>query len=161
MNFTAYLVANAKSLGIESSDFRPVDSSLLPGLVHRCNESFPQIPAFLWWPHPTTRPEAPPAASRQFLDQLGYQRIPRLVSDPSERVWMFTENWGKIDRRGFDAAIVFDTTPICAHDVIGESHGFEYIIVSQTFDWFIAENDHRFLIVSGDDIVDRLEEIMT
>ena len=74
---------------------------------------------------------------------------------------MFTENWGKIDRRGFDALIAFDTTPQYAHDVIGESHGFEYMLVSHSLDWFIAENDHRFLIVCGGSVVDRLRQLVT
>ncbi|QDV47303.1 hypothetical protein Enr13x_72120 [Stieleria neptunia] len=164
MEFAADLIAKATSLGLAPDDFRLVDAQSVPTLVHDCNHAFPDIPLFLWWPHPKRETGEPPSesfTSHQFIDQLGYQRIPELVSDQTERIWMFAENWGMVDRRGYDALVAFHTTPRHAHDVIGESHGFEYILVSQTLDWLIAENDHRYLIVSGCSVVDRLREITT
>jgi hypothetical protein len=164
MDFAADLIANATSLGITSDAFRLVDSQSLPSLIQDCNRAFPDLPLLLWWPHPkagVAQPPSNPCTSHQFMDQLGYQRIPALVPHSTERIWMFAENWGKTERRGFDALIAFETTPTHAHDVIGESHGFEYVLVSQTFDWLIAENDHGYLMVSGDDVVTRLKEIVT
>ena len=164
MEFAANLMATATSLGIASDDFRHIESQSLPALVQRCNFAFPELPLLLWWPHSNGRAEGTSSAayaSHQFMDQLGYQRIPELIPDSTEPIWMFTENWGKVERRGFDALVAFDTTPTHAHDVIDDSHGFEYMLVSQTLDWLIAENDHGYLIVSGDDVVRRLNEIVT
>ena len=164
MEFAADLIANATSRGIAPEDFRLVDAQSVPSLIQECNHAFPDIPLLLWWPHPKRAVDEPPldsCASHQFIDQLGYQKIPDLAPHPTERIWMFAENWGKTERHGFDALIAFETTPTHAHDVIGESHGFEYVLVSQTFDWLIAENDHGYLMVSGDDVVSRLKEIVT
>ena len=161
MSFADDLLRNAASIGIAPDAFRPIDSTLLPELVLRCNESFPSIPSFLWWPHSPAQVDTPGMISHQFLDQLGYQRIPSLVSDPSEPIWMFAENWGRTDPRGFDALIAFHTTPFHAHAIIDESHGFEYILVSQSLDWLIAENDHRYLFVAGDFLTDRFKDIVT
>jgi hypothetical protein len=71
-------------------------------------------------------------------------------------VWLLAENWG----RGQPRLFVFASTAGVVQEVLGNTHGFEYIVVERQFDWLFAEDHEDCVSVAGAGAVERLQSIV-
>jgi hypothetical protein len=94
-----------------------------------------------------------PSESRQCLDDAGWRQLSRIAPGRREdAAWFIAEN----GQGGEPRLFVFEASPATIQDVVGNSHGFEYVIVSQHMDWLLAENHHGYIIAVGSPAIERL-----
>lgn len=90
-----------------------------------------------WW-------EAfPQSESVSFEDGRGYQRVPLVVPNPSERCWLIVEG------QESEPYPVYEASPEEAVSIIGKCFGFEYYIVPKDLSWLVCENHHGRVIGCG------------
>jgi hypothetical protein len=97
-----------------------------------------------------------PTASYRDHDGRGWEWVGRIAPDPDERVWFIAENW----HGGSPPCYVFEGRPAAVVGVLGNSHGFEYLMASKRLEWLIAEDHHGVIVVAGQAVVDRLERVV-
>ncbi len=89
-----------------------------------------------------------------FDDGPGYQRIPLLVPDASERCWFIVES---------DASHsfpVYEAAPEAITSILGECFCFEYYIVPKDLSWLVCENHHGAVIGCGEAVKDRIQAMV-
>lgn len=89
--------------------------------------------------------------SAVFDDGLGYQRIPMLVPDVSERCWFIVESDAS------NSYPVYDASPEDIISILGECFCFEYYIVAKDLSWLVCENHHGAVIGCGHTVGDRMK----
>jgi hypothetical protein len=89
--------------------------------------------------------------SAAFDDGLGYQRIPMLVPDASERCWFVVES------RVSSSYPVYEASPEEIASIIGECFCFEYYLVHKDLSWLICENHHGAMIGCGEPVEGRIK----
>lgn len=106
-----------------------------------------------WW-H-SDQPCPVPRSSRAFRDGRGWRHLTAVAPSPVASVWLLTENWD----RGRPGLFVFASTAAVVQEVLGNTHGFEYIVSGQGFDWLFAEDHEDCISVAGAEAVERLGSI--
>jgi hypothetical protein len=91
-----------------------------------------------------------PRASFSPADSSGYTQIGSIVPDVVERVWFIAES----DDPAF---VVCDTSVENALRIVGECHGFEYVLADKSHAWVVGENHHNVIWDAGSAVVDRIE----
>ncbi len=149
-----HLLECARELGLPEDVFHLVPRREWPELLSAIESRFGDNLSFLWW-H-SNIPSSMPRKSKHIDDQTGFQMISHLVPEPLEPIWFVCENWGAVEPRGCDRMIVFEATAIAIEQVVGESYGFEYVLVSKDLDWMIGENHHDVVFAVGTLVANRL-----
>jgi hypothetical protein len=54
---------------------------------------------------------------------------------------------------------VFESSPAVVQRVLGNSHGFEYLVVSKDLEWLIAEDHHSCMLAVGHPVIERLKAV--
>jgi hypothetical protein len=146
--FRDVLIASAADLGYESDAFRPLDDTEAAEIAATIEVGFGNAVngAMSGWWH-SDRPCPLPTAGRCFGE--GGLRHLAVVGAESEPVWLLAENWGGHQPR----LIAFSSTVGVVQEVLGNTHGFEYLVASQHRDWLFAEDHHDCVSVAGADAV--------
>jgi hypothetical protein len=147
-NHREYLLSTARSLSIPEQQFRAVADEDGGAILESIRQAFGS--ATPWWREP--RRELPYWGRRLPEDQ-SFWLISQVVPDPSELVWFLALHYGE---RG----MVFESVPIIVEGLLGETHLFEYAIVSKRLDWLLGEEDHGVFIGVGQQVVERLQVVV-
>jgi hypothetical protein len=134
-------------LGLKESDIRLLADSEGRSVYSAAFSHFVVSGDRLWWwedfRFPCTRVH--------FEDQLGFQRIERIVPALDEVVWFIAED----DSLAYP---VYEATPRAIQAVIGDCYGFEYYMIAKDFTWLICETHHDLLIGIGSAVEERLQQ---
>jgi hypothetical protein len=155
-SFRDTLVASAEELGHGSDAFRPLDdaeSARVAAIVERTFGDAANGAMVGWWHSDRACPL--PSASRCFREGGGWRHLSTVAPSPAAPVWLLAENWSQ-DR---PPLIAFESTAGVVQSVLGNTHGFEYIVCGRTLDWLFAEDHHDCVLVAGTEAAERLRQI--
>jgi hypothetical protein len=147
-----YLVASAAEAGVRPDQFRPVPQDEAEAVRERIRQQFGRAVLCFFWP-PLGAPSALSSAAHQFGGAGGWDRLEALVPEPDELAWFVCEDWGG------SGSLVFDATPVAVQAVLGNSHGFEFFVVSKRMDWLVGEEDHGMTFAVGEVVASRLRQL--
>jgi uncharacterized protein DUF6756 len=153
-SFRETLVASAVELSFDAEAFRPLDDAEAAQIAAAVEERFGDAAngGMVGWWH-SDRPCPVPSAAKCFHD--GGWRYLTAVAPGAAPVWLLAENWDGGQPRLF----VFASTAGVVKEVLGNTHGFEYIVVGRQFDWLFAEDHHDCVYVAGTGAVEELQAI--
>ena len=149
-SFRDYLLGSAAEIGVEAVEFCPLADDEASVVAEVEGKRFGSSIRFLWWC--PDGPPVTPSAAHQFQDDQGWAELAHIAPNPNEPVWLIAENWYS-ERPAY---FVFEGTPAVIQRVLGNSLGFEYVVVSKRLEWLIAEDDHSVVQVVGSPVVGRL-----
>lgn len=149
-SFRDYLMRCASEAGLGPDDLRPLPDGPAAEVAAAIAGRFGDAVRLLWLP--AGPPCGLPVASRHFEDDRGWDRVARLAPDPEAPVWLAAENW----RGATPRCYVFESRPAAIRRVLGEAHGFEYLVASRRLDWLLAEDHHSVMTAVGAPVVERL-----
>lgn len=152
-SFRDELLATAAGVGLGLSQFRSLPDEQGIEVASAIESRFGGSVRLHWWG--TDSPCDLPAASRHFSDDQGWAFVDLITPDPEQSVWFVAENFGGGSPRCF----VFEAKPSAIRAVLGNSHGFEYLLASKQLDWLIVEDHHSVVVVVGQAVVDRLNRL--
>lgn len=92
-----------------------------------------------------------PCTSVLFEAGDGWKLMPEIAPNPDESVWFIAEE----DQ--LPICPVFETTPRIASKIIGECYGFEFYLISKSFDWLLCETHHNRVCAVGAAVEKRLK----
>jgi hypothetical protein len=154
-SFRDTLVASAEELGHRPDAFRSLDNAEAAEVASAVEQAFGDAAnvAMVGWWH-SDRPCPLPTAGRCFLEG-GWRRLLAVAPDPAAQVWLLAENWW----RGRPPLFAFESTAEVVQAVLGNTHGFEYVVVGRQLDWLFAEDHEDCVSVAGVEAVRRLAAI--
>ena len=154
-SFRDTLVSSAKALGHNADAFRSLNDAEVADVVASIKQTFGDAAngAMTEWWH-SDRPCALPHLVRCFQDG-GWRHLAAVAFDQKRPVWLIAENW----KRGVPPILGFASTASIVQDVLGNTHGFEYIVVDQGLTWLFAEDHEDCVSVAGAEAVRRLDAI--
>jgi hypothetical protein len=147
-NHREYLLSTAHSLSIPEEQFRAVADEVGTALLESIRRAFGNSAP--WWSEPQR--DLPYWGSRLPEDQ-SFRLITRVVPDPTESAWFLALSYG-------EEGLVFDSVPRVVERLLGETHLFEYAVVSKRLDWLIGEEHHSVFVGVGQPIVERLRALV-
>ncbi len=155
-SFRDTLVASAAELSHGSDVFRPLDDAEATEVVAAVERAFGDAAngAMSGWWH-SDLPCPLPTASGCFREGGGWRHLVAIAPDPAAPVWLLAENWS----RSRTPLVAFESTARVVQAVLGNSHGFEYIVCGREFDWLFAEDHHDCVSVAGNGVVERLQRV--
>lgn len=155
VSFRDTLVASAAELGYGPDVFRPLNDAEASEVAAAVERNFGDAAngAMVGWWH-SDRPCPLPTAGRCFREG-GWRHLTAIAPDPSAPVWLLAEN----QRRGRLSLIAFASTASVVQAVLGNTHGFEYIVAGRQFDWLFAEDHEDCVSVAGAAAVRRLDAV--
>lgn len=154
-SFRDTLVASAAELGYGPDSFRPLDDAEAAEVAAAVERAFGDAAngAVVGWWHSDRRCPLP-AAGRCFREG-GWRHLVAVAPDSAAAVWLLAENWW----RGRPPLFVFASTAGVVQAVLGNTHGFEYVVAGRQLDWLFAEDHEDCVSVAGAEAVRRLEAI--
>jgi hypothetical protein len=154
-SFRDTLVASAAELGYSHDRFRPLEDEEAGRVASAVEATFGDAAngAMVGWWY-STRSCPLPTESRCFREG-GWRYLLDVAFGPTDRVWLLTENWGG----GPPITLAFESTAEVVLAVLGNTFGFEYIVVDQQFRWLFAEDHEDCVMVAGTEAVRRLQAI--
>jgi hypothetical protein len=153
--FRDTLVASAAELCFGPDAFGPLGDAEGVEIAAAVERSFGDAAngAMVGWWH-SDRPCPLPTASRCFREG-GWRHLAAVAEDTTAPVWLLAEN----RRRERPRLYVFASTVGVVQAVLGNTHGFEYIVAGRQFDWLFAEDHEDCVSVAGEEAVRRLEAV--
>jgi hypothetical protein len=154
-SFRDTLVASAAELGFGRDAFRPLDdveAAQVAAAVERAFGDAANGAMVGWWY--SARPCPLPTTVRNFRGG-GWRHLVAVAPAPAAAVWLLAENWW----RGQPKLFTFESTAAVVMAVLGNSHGFEYIVAGRQLDWLFAEDHEDCVSVAGLEAVRRLKVI--
>jgi hypothetical protein len=154
-SFQDTLVASAAELGYGPNAFRPLndgEAAQVAAAVERAFGDAANGAMAGWWQSARSCPL--PTTVRNF-PQGGWRHLVAVAPAAAAPVWLLAENWW----RGQPKLFAFESTAAVVMAVLGNSHGFEYIVAGQKLDWLFAEDHEDCVSVAGLEAVRRLEVI--
>ena len=154
-SFRDTLVASAADLGYGPDAFRPLDDAEATDVAAAVERAFGDAAngAMVGWWH-SDRPCPLPTAGRRFR-QGGWRHLVAVAPGADNPVWLLAENrW-----RGRPPLFAFASTAGVVQAVLGNTHGFEYVVAGRHLDWLFAEDHEDYASVAGAEAVRRLEAI--
>jgi hypothetical protein len=143
-----YLLATARSLAVPDELFRAIEDEAGAAVLESVRQAFGA--AAPWWPEPR---RDLPSWGRHLPEDQSFRLITQVVPDPSEAVWFLALAYGE---RG----LVFEAVPTAIERLLGETHLFEYALVSKRLDWLLGEEHHSVFVGVGQQVVERLQEMV-
>ena len=155
-SFRDTLVASAAELGHGPDAFRPLDDAETADVAAAIERAFGDAAngAMAGWWH-SDRPCPLPTAGGCFREGGGWRHLVAVAPDPDASVWLLAENWS----RGRPPLVAFASTAAVVQAVLGNTHGFEYIVCGRALDWLFAEDHHDCVSVAGAGAVERLRRV--
>lgn len=150
------LMENAAVSGVPEDDFQPLGGAEAVAAAEAVKEHFGDAANGAmsgWWR--SDQPCAKPTLTRRFENDDGWSFLTAVSSGPTELVWLITENWSG----GTPPYLVFAGNAAGVQKVLGESNGFEYIVVDRGLTWLFAEDHESCVAVAGEEAVLRLQSI--
>ncbi len=145
-----YLLSCAAEVGLKPDQFKPIlDDSLKELVSEQVKVNFGNTIRCRFWSPTNYMPDLV-ATGHRFKDSEGWKRLVYICPDPDESVWFICEDWGK------EGILIFAGSPSTIEQVLGNSHGFEYFLVSSQYDWLIGEEDHGVLFAVGELVASKL-----
>ena len=125
LSFREALVASAAELGHGPDAFRPLDDAEAADVAAAVELAFGNAAngAMVGWWH-SDRPCPMPTSSRCFREGGGWRHLAAVAPGPAAPVWLLAENWF----RGQPPLFAFACTAGVGQAVLGNTHGFEYIV---------------------------------
>jgi hypothetical protein len=154
-SFRDTLVASALEIGFGEEEFRPLDDAEATRVATAVEERFGDAAngAMVgWW---LSDKPCPVATSAKCFREGGWRYL-TAVAPKAAPVWLLTENWGSGQPRLF----AFASTVGVVQEVLGNTPGFEYIVVGRQFDWLFAEDHEDCVSVAGVGPVERLQALL-
>lgn len=151
--FRDTLIASAAELDYGPDAFRPLDDSeaaVVAAAVERAFGDAANGARVTWW-H-SDRPCPLPTAGGDFRKGGGWRHLVAVAPAANAPVWLLAENWW----RGWPPLFAFESTACVVQAVLGNNHGFEYIVCGRGLDWLFAEDHHDCVSVAGQSAVERL-----
>jgi hypothetical protein len=93
-----------------------------------------------------------PGVSLPFVDGDGWRKLPSIVPNASEPIWLIAED----DQ--LPQYPVFEMSADVAAKIIGECYGFEYYLVAKDLSWLVCETHHNVVCAIGAAVEGRLLE---
>jgi hypothetical protein len=154
-SFRDVLIASAAELGYGPDAFRPLDDAEAAEVAAAVERAFGDAAngAMAGWWHSDRRCPVPTAA--RGFQEGGWRHLVAIAPDPAAPVWLLAENWW----RGRPLLFAFASTAEVVQAVVGNTHGFEYIVAGRQLDWLFAEDHEDCVSVAGADAVRRLATI--
>jgi hypothetical protein len=145
------LLASARELGLPQDRFRQTPPGRYAEIVDRVLSTFvvdgPDRRRLVWLWEQLKRP------THSSMRGPAYKLLQTLV-DPTTRIWLLTEDWGRTKRDG--CFWVFEGDVAAIADVLDNMHALEYYLVSRNIDWMLLENHHDVVVGAGEWIVEKL-----
>ena len=127
-SFQEYLISQADEAGFHYDHFRPLPEDQAMEVASAIKDHSGASVRLMWWG--TTCPCDLPIASLYFPDNRGWAHVPQVAPNTVEMVWLIPETWSGDTRR----FLVFAAKPSTISAVLGNSHGFEYLMASKQSD---------------------------
>lgn len=143
-----YLLSTARSLSIPENQFRAVPDEVGCGVLASIRDAFGNSAP--WWPEPARN--LPRWACRMPEDQ-SFRLVTQIVPHPAEAVLFLALHVG-------EKGLVFESLPCVIERLLGETHLFEYAVVSRRLDWLLGEEHHSVFFAVGSLVVERLRAIV-
>lgn len=154
-SFRDTLVASAAELGHGPDAFRPLDdaeAAMVAAAVERAFGDAANGSMVGWWRSGRACPL--PATGRCFREG-GWCHLAAVAPAADSPVWLLAENWW----RGQPPLCAFASTAGVVQAVLGNTHGFEYVVAGRQFDWLFAEDHEGGVSVAGAAAVERLRRV--
>ena len=159
------LEKTARSLGIPAGDFRFLGrrgtSEAVLQIFRHIETHFGNHITALWWSAQSQN--SFPQYALDYRNGDAIDAIQRIVPDKRETVWLTTRHIPEQvvpDHRNPGHDINLFEAPIAdICDIINNSYGFDFFLISQSFKWLIHEDDHGILRVVGQPVVQRLQAL--
>lgn len=156
-SFQDTLVASAAELGFGPEAFRPLNGAEAAIAAATVKQTFGDAAngAMLAWWH-SDRPCLLPAESHFFYSGGGgWQHLDAIAPAKESLVWLLAQNWGREE----PSLIAFESAADVVQAVLGNTHGFEYVVCDRQLGWLFAENHHCCVTVAGAEAVERFRRI--
>jgi hypothetical protein len=138
------LLQLAEALGIPRKDFEAVGIHAWPAILQKIEAAFVMKTnsntRFNWWWESFKKPQY-----RIFFEKThAWDCLPHVVTTP-EKVWFVACD----DDHDPSKFWLFEGTIHAIHLLLGNSHAFEYYIISKKYAWLLCETDHSVLVGLG------------
>jgi hypothetical protein len=134
-------------LSIPEDQFRAVEDEIGAAVLESVHQAFGN--ATPWWPDP---PRNMPSWGRRLPEDQSFRLVTQVVPNPTEIVWFLAFRYG-------ETGIVFESLPSVIERLLGETHLFEYALVSKQLDWLLGEEHHGVFLGVGRPSVERLQAL--
>ena len=146
-NHGDYLLEIARSVAITYERFRWIPDHEAGGLIASIRQAFGTSAP--WWREPV---RDLPIWAKHLPESESYKLISKIVPVVRETVWFLAMHYG-------ESPLLFEGIPEAIEQLLGETHLFEYAVVSKQLDWLIGEEDHSTFVVVGQKVIDRLHAV--
>ena len=161
-SFRDDLIEYAAEVGLGPGEFRPLAAAEADEVATVVGRTFGDAVRFLWWQYEGEC--ALPSAANHFRNGDGSEHLARIAPQPDAPAWLIAKNEYRIVYYGESSEttyFVFEATLANIERVLINAHSFEYLVVSKSLDWLIAEDHHDIVIVVGAPVVERLQRIVS
>jgi hypothetical protein len=147
----AEIKAAISTIGLDPNGFNKIADDLSLPILNTIEQCFVTGRPKNWWWESFRQTDA----IAQHKNDQAFEWLDQILPTSANRVWFVTEPDNDNNKYG-----LYNALPINIKPVLNECCYFEYYIVSQELDWLVCETHHGVIMVIGDSVANRLQQLV-